>query len=113
VLLSTNGSGFPADDVTNCTPPTSDKFPDDNMTMETKRKGGVLLHIFITIYAFGALAVVCNYYFLSAMEAICLSKWPMMLLESKFTSPEKFSFDADGSGCGFRPVRKICPTTCM
>ncbi|XP_064648036.1 sodium/potassium/calcium exchanger 5-like [Lineus longissimus] len=69
VLLSTNGSSAP--DVSNCTPRESENFPDFPLTMETKRNGGVLVIIFIALYAFGALAVVCNYYFLSAMEAIC------------------------------------------
>ncbi|CAK9005813.1 Sodium/potassium/calcium exchanger 2 (Na(+)/K(+)/Ca(2+)-exchange protein 2) (Retinal cone Na-Ca+K exchanger) (Solute carrier family 24 member 2), partial [Durusdinium trenchii] len=49
----------------------SGEFPDDFMTLGQKRNGGIIVHIFIMFYMFLGLAIVCDEYFESALEAIC------------------------------------------
>ncbi|XP_050306855.1 sodium/potassium/calcium exchanger 3 isoform X2 [Anthonomus grandis grandis] len=55
----------------NCTPPAIDDFPSDLLTEEQRRDGGILVHIFVSLYLFVALAVVCDNYFVPAVEKIC------------------------------------------
>ena len=54
----------------NCTPRSIDQFPDDFMTEEQRKHGGVLFHIAVSFYIFAALAVVCDDYFVPALEKI-------------------------------------------
>lgn len=54
----------------NCTPRSVEEFPPDFMTLETKRKGGVLVHVLIAIYIFAALAVICDDYFVASLEKL-------------------------------------------
>lgn len=55
----------------NCTPPAIDDFPKDIFTEEQRQDGAVALHIIISLYLFVALAVVCDKYFVPAVEKIC------------------------------------------
>lgn len=55
----------------NCTPPAIDDFPRDFFTEEERRKGAVVLHVLVSLYLFVALAVVCDKYFVPAVEKIC------------------------------------------
>lgn len=55
----------------NCTPPAIDDFPSDLLTEDQRREGAVLIHILISLYLFVALAVVCDNYFVPAVEKIC------------------------------------------
>ncbi|KAH1013789.1 hypothetical protein HUJ04_002733 [Dendroctonus ponderosae] len=55
----------------NCTPPAIDDFPSDQFTEVQRREGGILVHIFVSLYLFVALAVVCDNYFVPAVEKIC------------------------------------------
>jgi K+-dependent Na+/Ca+ exchanger-like protein len=41
------------------------------MTKEQREKGGVVFHIFMSIYIFCALAIICDDYFVSSLEHIC------------------------------------------
>lgn len=45
-------------------------FPDDIFTMQQRRRGAVLLHVFGVIYTFFALAIVCDEFFVPALEVI-------------------------------------------
>ncbi|KAL1498365.1 hypothetical protein ABEB36_009176 [Hypothenemus hampei] len=55
----------------NCTPPAIDDFPSDLLSVEQRREGAVLMHILVSLYLFVALAVVCDNYFVPAVEKIC------------------------------------------
>ena len=55
----------------NCVEPSIDEFPDDFMTQYQRREqGGVIIHFVLAIYMFGALAVVCDDYFVPSLEQI-------------------------------------------
>ncbi|XP_076595611.1 sodium/potassium/calcium exchanger 3 isoform X3 [Chaetodon auriga] len=45
-------------------------FPEDIFTLEQKRHGAVLLHVFCAIYMFHALAIVCDVYFVPSLEKV-------------------------------------------
>ncbi|XP_050507641.1 sodium/potassium/calcium exchanger 3-like isoform X2 [Diabrotica virgifera virgifera] len=55
----------------NCTPPAINEFPKDLFSKTTREHGAVLIHIFVTIYLFTALAMICDEYFVPAVERIC------------------------------------------
>ncbi|XP_044751540.1 sodium/potassium/calcium exchanger 3 isoform X2 [Coccinella septempunctata] len=55
----------------NCTPPAIDDFPRDFFTEKQRRDGGVAVHVLLSLYLFVALAVVCDKYFVPAVEKIC------------------------------------------
>ncbi|CAB3361728.1 Hypothetical predicted protein [Cloeon dipterum] len=55
----------------NCTPPAIDDFPGDFFTEEQRQEGAVIVHLFISLYCFYAVAVVCDKYFVPAVERIC------------------------------------------
>uniref|UniRef100_A0A1L8DKB0 Sodium/potassium/calcium exchanger 5 n=1 Tax=Nyssomyia neivai TaxID=330878 RepID=A0A1L8DKB0_9DIPT len=55
----------------NCTPPAIDDFPRDYFTEQQRQGGAVVLHIVGSLYLFAALAVVCDKYFVPAVEKIC------------------------------------------
>lgn len=63
-LLDNNGTR-------NCTPRSVHNFPPNFMSFDETRDGGVVVHIFIAIYMFAALAVVCDDYFVPSLEHIC------------------------------------------
>ena len=55
----------------NCVKPSIDDFPDDFMTQYQRQKqGGVVIHFLLAIYMFGALALVCDDYFVPSLEQI-------------------------------------------
>lgn len=56
---------------TNCTPPAIDDFPADIFTRQQRQGGAVIFHIAVSLYLFLALAVVCDRYFVPAVEKIC------------------------------------------
>lgn len=56
---------------TNCTPPAIDDFPADIFTRQQRQAGAVIFHITVSLYLFLALAVVCDKYFVPAVEKIC------------------------------------------
>nr|CAD7574663.1 unnamed protein product [Timema californicum] len=55
----------------NCTPPAIDDFPRDLFSERQRQDGAVVLHVFTSLYLFVALAVVCDKYFVPAVERIC------------------------------------------
>ncbi|KAJ9582403.1 hypothetical protein L9F63_003256, partial [Diploptera punctata] len=55
----------------NCTPPAIDDFPKDLFTEKQRQDGAVVLHVIASLYLFVALAVVCDKYFVPAVERIC------------------------------------------
>ncbi|CAH0716132.1 unnamed protein product, partial [Brenthis ino] len=57
--------------VRNCTPPAIDDFPAGVFTELQRQHGAIVLHAFISIYLFVALAVVCDKFFVPAVDRIC------------------------------------------
>ncbi|XP_058055768.1 sodium/potassium/calcium exchanger 5 isoform X2 [Anopheles bellator] len=55
----------------NCTQPAIDDFPRDLFTEEQRQNGAIVLHAIASLYLFVALAVVCDKYFVPAVEMIC------------------------------------------
>ena len=55
----------------NCTPPAIEDFPPDIFNEKQRQSGAVVIHILISLYLFIALAVVCDKYFVPAVEKIC------------------------------------------
>ncbi|KAK9869624.1 hypothetical protein WA026_003371 [Henosepilachna vigintioctopunctata] len=55
----------------NCTPPAIDDFPRDFFTEQQRKSGVVVVHVLFSLYLFVALAVVCDKYFVPAVEKIC------------------------------------------
>ena len=57
--------------ATNATAPKRDPlFPKDPFTLEQRRHGAVLLHVFGMIYSFFALAIVCDEFFVPSLDVI-------------------------------------------
>ncbi|XP_055301928.1 sodium/potassium/calcium exchanger 3 isoform X2 [Sitodiplosis mosellana] len=54
----------------NCTPAAIEDFPGDLFTRQQRQAGAVAFHITISLYLFLALAVVCDKYFVPAVERI-------------------------------------------
>ncbi|CAK1555006.1 unnamed protein product [Leptosia nina] len=55
----------------NCTPPAIDDFPSGLFTELQRQHGAIVLHALISIYLFLALAVVCDKFFVPAVDRIC------------------------------------------
>lgn len=55
----------------NCTQPAIDDFPKDVFTEAERLQGAFVLHIIASLYLFVALALVCDKYFVPAVEKIC------------------------------------------
>jgi K+-dependent Na+/Ca+ exchanger-like protein len=55
----------------NCVKASIDDFPSDFMTQKERQHGGVMAHVVVALYMFGALAVVCDDYFVASLERIC------------------------------------------
>lgn len=59
------------DNETDCIPRSVDNFPGNFFTLKETQDGGVFLHILVALYLFGALAIVCDDYFVASLEVIC------------------------------------------
>ncbi|GFY56402.1 hypothetical protein TNIN_219612 [Trichonephila inaurata madagascariensis] len=55
----------------NCTPPDIEQFPRPLIDYATRRKGGLILHIFVSLYMFLGLAIICDEYFVPSLEKMC------------------------------------------
>ncbi|XP_053687793.1 sodium/potassium/calcium exchanger 3-like [Sabethes cyaneus] len=55
----------------NCTPAAIFEFPSDGFTREDRRHGWILVHLLIACYCFWLLAIVCDDYFVPAIELMC------------------------------------------
>ncbi|GIY17088.1 hypothetical protein CEXT_57081 [Caerostris extrusa] len=52
----------------NCTHPDIEQFPRPLMDFATRRKGGLIVHIFVSLYMFLGLAIICDEYFVPSLE---------------------------------------------
>lgn len=55
----------------NCTPPAIEDFPPDIFNEKQRQSGAVIFHVLVSLYLFVALAVVCDKFFVPAVEKIC------------------------------------------
>ncbi|XP_015513346.1 sodium/potassium/calcium exchanger 4 isoform X1 [Neodiprion pinetum] len=55
----------------NCTPPAIEDFPYDLFNEKQRQDGAVVVHVIVSLYLFIALAVVCDKFFVPAVEKIC------------------------------------------
>ena len=58
-------------ELANCTPRAVDQFPRDFMTSHQRHDGLIVIHVLIAGYMFVALALVCDRYFVPALEVLC------------------------------------------
>lgn len=58
----------------NCTPPAIEDFPHDLFDEKQRQEGAVVVHVIVSLYLFIALAVVCDKFFVPAVEKICHGK---------------------------------------
>lgn len=59
----------------NCTKAAIHEFPPDGFTRAQRQRGWFMLHIALSCYCFWLLAIVCDDYFVPAMESMCSSKF--------------------------------------
>lgn len=55
----------------NCTPAAIEQFPRPFIPDYIRKEGAIAIHIIVTLYSFLALAVVCDEYFVPALECLC------------------------------------------
>ena len=77
-ILSVANNGTEADNITSNFTESSNatdnrQFPTDLFSLEQKRRGAVILHIVGVLYMFVALAIVCDEFFIPALEIIAQS----------------------------------------
>jgi len=70
-IHSTGGSanGLNITSTFPCIPSAVHNFPSDLLSYQQRENGGILIHIFATVYIFGCLAHLCNRYFVPALES--------------------------------------------
>lgn len=59
--------------VRNCTPAAIFEFPSDGFTRQDRKHGWITVHLLIACYCFWLLAIVCDDYFVPAIELMCKS----------------------------------------
>lgn len=59
--------------VRNCTPAAIFEFPSDGFTRHDRKHGWITVHLLIACYCFWLLAIVCDDYFVPAIESMCKS----------------------------------------
>lgn len=57
----------------NCTPPAIEQFPRPLMSQSARMHGGLIVHLLVTVYMFIGLAIICDDYFVPALDRICES----------------------------------------
>ncbi|XP_055845379.1 sodium/potassium/calcium exchanger 4-like [Episyrphus balteatus] len=56
----------------NCTRPAINEFPPDGFTRFQRKNGCIVIHVLLVCYCFWFLAVICDDYFVPAIEQMCL-----------------------------------------
>jgi len=68
------------DEKLNCTPAAIFEFPSDGLTKYERTHGWIIVHILLACYCFWLLAIVCDDYFVPAIDTLCESKYPYFIL---------------------------------
>jgi hypothetical protein len=71
----TDGDGLLAGSIKNCSIPSAADFPGDLFSIEARRHGAVFIHFVVSVYLFYAVLLVCDEYFIPAVECICRGIW--------------------------------------
>lgn len=72
----------------NCTKAAILEFPSDGLTKCQRQHGWILVHLVLACYCFWLLAVVCDDYFVPAIDIICSCKYMNIYLYGKSFLPE-------------------------
>ena len=70
----------------NCTPPAIEDFPHDLFDEKQRQGGAVVVHVIVSLYLFIALAVVCDKFFVPAVEKICHGKGNLAIVSHNYCS---------------------------
>ena len=62
-------------ETTNCSPPAIEQFPQPLMDKHYRQRGGLIIHILVAIYMFIGLAIVCDDYFVPALDRLSEGKY--------------------------------------
>jgi sodium/potassium/calcium exchanger 4 len=54
-----------------CTAPAILEFPRDTMNHKQRLYGGIIIHILVAFYMFLAITIICDDYFVPALDVIC------------------------------------------
>lgn len=81
---------------TECTPRSVDNFPGNFLTLKQTQDGAVFIHILLALYLFGALAIICDDYFVASLEVIC----------------DELNMKEDVAGATFMAVGSSAPEFC-
>lgn len=54
-----------------CISRSVDEFPGNFMSLKETQEGGFLIHTLLVVYIFGAIAIICDDYFVASLEIIC------------------------------------------
>lgn len=113
VLEPENYTEFPLAETTeasvlherNCTPAAIFEFPSDGFTREDRKHGWITVHLLIACYCFWLLAIVCDDYFVPAIELMCKSRTFETLRSLTFPfifyiAPITFRAAGEGRYCG-------------
>ena len=57
-----------------CLPAAIEQFPEPVIGMKGRRYGGLIIHIFVAVYMFIGLAIVCDDYFVPSLDMIAEGK---------------------------------------
>ncbi|XP_059622496.1 sodium/potassium/calcium exchanger 3-like [Phlebotomus argentipes] len=69
-LMSPDANGVEEVEL-NCTPAAILEFPSDGFTREQRKSGWIAIHVLLVCYLFWLLAIVCDEYFVPAIESMC------------------------------------------
>ena len=68
--ISPNNSNSDTDQFGQCQRPAIEQFPQPLMDKASRQKGGLIVHIAVAVYMFIGLAIVCDDYFVPALDRI-------------------------------------------
>ena len=58
----------------NCTADDASNFPEDLFSLEARQHGAIAVHFLAVLYVFYAVLIICDEYFVPAIESICRGK---------------------------------------
>ena len=80
-LLETSDNPWTA--MGNCTPPAIEEFPRPLIPQYARARGGLIIHLSIAVYMFLGLSIVCDDYFVPALERMVECKFVIKSEPSK------------------------------
>ncbi len=74
----------------NCTPPAIEEFPRPLIPQYVRARGGLIFHLAIAVYMFLGLSIVCDDYFVPALERMVECKFQQINCHQIRTESNKF-----------------------